>query len=329
MSSLATLTALAALVLTPAAPAQGQAGGSAWNAQNQVNFNAFRTGITSQITNAGLIEISSEADFQAYWARSTGQAPQTAPQGIDWNRQKLIAIHLGQRRSGGYSVVVQSIRRTGAFAVVSAVERKPAPNQYVAQMITSPYVLVKVDRISIPFRLSMTEREGGQIPGGRIIVTDPGTVIVNPSDHSQRHGGGTMDPRFDVDWGNYSSGNFSHQFKGGVYSIDTPQQWAAYWSRLSRRPAEQAPGGVDWLKYRLVAVHLGERRTGGYGVKVLRVDRNGVYGIIRAVEETPVPGSFVTQAVTSPYTIIRVPRNLVRFELDLTKREPGNVRVID
>jgi hypothetical protein len=76
-------------------------------------------------------------------------------------------------------------------------------------------------------------------------------------------------------------------------------------------------------------VHLGTRPTSGYSLRIARVERNGSYGIIRAIEETPVPGSIVAQAQTSPYAIVKVPRNLTQFKLDLSTRERGNVRVID
>lgn len=323
------LPALLALACAPAAFAQGGLGGKPWNAQDQINFSAFRTGTQSRIETEGMIELSTEGDFQAYWARSTGQSPATAPRGVDWNRQKLIAIHLGKRPTGGYSVMVQRVERQVSVAVISAVERKPVPGQYVSEGVTSPFVLLKVDRITVPFRLSLTEGRGGLIPGGNIIITNPGTVIVNPNDFSRRNGEGYVDPRFDTNWSVYNTGSYCHQRQSGVFSIDTQAQWNLYWSKMTGRPPHEAPGGNDWLTYRLVAVHLGTRPTGGFGIKVTRVERNGVYGIIRAIEETPVPGSMVSQAITSPYTIIRVPRNLVQFKLDLSTRERGNVRVID
>lgn len=325
--SLRALPVLLALACTPAAFAQGGLGGKPWNPQDQVSFSAIRTGSNSRIETQGMYELVTEGDFQVYWARSTGQAPETAPR-IDWNRQKVVAIHLGKRPTGGYSVMVQRIQKDITFATITAVERKPVPGQYVSEGITSPFVLIRVDRLTIPFKLSLTEARGGLVPGGNIIITDPGTVIVNPNDHSRRNGGG-VDPRFDVDWSTYDTGFRCHQGQSGAFPIDNEAQWQNYWSRMTGRPPYDAPRDVDWFNYRLVAVHLGTRPTGGFSIRVSRVEKNGMTGIIRAIEQTPVPGSMVTQAQTSPYTIIRVPRGLMQFKLEVSKRDPGNVRVID
>lgn len=330
MSPFRALPALLALACAPAAFAQSHLGGKPWNPQDQVNFSAFRTGANSLIQTQGMFELPSEGEFQAYWARSTGQSPATAPRGVDWNRQKIVAIHLGKRPSGGYSVMVQKVVRQGSVAIISAVERKPIPGQYVSDAITSPFVLLKVDRITVPFRLSLTEGREGAIPGGgSIIITDPGTVIVNPNDYTRRNGEGYVDPRFDTDWSVYNSGIRCNQSRSGLFSFDSQGDWGAYWSRVSGRPMNEAPNNIDWFKFRLVAVHLGTRPTGGYGLKIARVERNGSIGIIRAIEETPVPGSIVSQAQTSPYAIVKVPRNLTQFKLDLSTRERGNIRVID
>lgn len=330
MSSLRALPALLALACAPAAFAQNHLGGKPWNPQDQINFSAFRTGTNSRIQTQGMFDFSSEGEFQSYWSRSTGQSPAAAPRGVDWSRQKIVAIHLGRRPTGGYSVLVTKVERQVSFAMISAVERKPLPGQYVSEGETSPYVLLKVDRITVPFRLNVTEARGGAIPGGNIIVTQPGTVIVNPNDFSQRNGEGQDgDPRNAVPWSAYNSGSYSQINRQGLFTLTNPGEWAQHWSRMTGRPAQEAPGGIDWNNQILVAVHLGTRPTGGFNVKVARIERNGALGIVRAIEEPPVPGSFVGQAMTSPYIIVRVPRGFSQFRLDLSKKEKTNIRVMD
>lgn len=56
----------------------------------------------------------------------------------------------------------------------------------------------------------------------------------------------------------------------------------------------------------IVAVFLGQRPTGGYSVKVVNAVVNG--GVLTLVVQvkTPGPGSMVTQALTSPWTMVRV-----------------------
>jgi hypothetical protein len=58
--------------------------------------------------------------------------------------------------------------------------------------------------------------------------------------------------------------------------------------------------------YLYIGIFSGKRNTGGYSIKVLNVeDIEGKTGII--VQETsPKPSDYVTQALTYPYTVIRV-----------------------
>lgn len=71
----------------------------------------------------------------------------------------------------------------------------------------------------------------------------------------------------------------------------------------------------------LVLISLGERPTGGYAVTVRSVE--DVEGVTRVVveEKAPGPGQMVTQAITHPYTIIRVENVPAQFQVVNTKGE--------
>ncbi len=61
-----------------------------------------------------------------------------------------LLIFLGQRPTGGYGVDVEKVEIKGGKLVVVARERCPKPGSMVIQVITSPFVAVKVD---VPERL--------------------------------------------------------------------------------------------------------------------------------------------------------------------------------
>jgi len=91
-----------------------------------------------------------------------------------------------------------------------------------------------------------------------------------------------------------------------------------------------APTGLDWSKEKVVVVALGERPSNGFNIQVLSVERNGQYGIIRAVEETPLAGSYIRKRPTHPFVVVRVPKELSNFSLDLRQREgDGGTRIVD
>ena len=65
---------------------------------------------------------------------------------------------------------------------------------------------------------------------------------------------------------------------------------------------------VDFDREAVIAVFLGERPTGGYGLRIDRVDLEGNDLFVDLVEVTPAAGSVTTQALTSPWLMIRVLR---------------------
>ena len=92
---------------------------------------------------------------------------------------------------------------------------------------------------------------------------------------------------------------------------------AAEWNTLWKSHAgSQMPPTIDFTKEMVVAVFLGERPTGGFRVQILDTRRDGNALIVRYSERRPGPDSIVTQALTSPFHIVRVQRHEgpVRFE---------------
>lgn len=66
-------------------------------------------------------------------------------------------------------------------------------------------------------------------------------------------------------------------------------------------PGESAPAGRV-----LVAVYQGAQRTGGYGIRVERIERDGDRLIVHASFAEPGPGAFVTQVLTSPAHVVSI-----------------------
>ncbi|MFC4636866.1 protease complex subunit PrcB family protein [Deinococcus hohokamensis] len=78
--------------------------------------------------------------------------------------------------------------------------------------------------------------------------------------------------------------------------------YAQAYGRQTSVPAAPSVSGST-----LVGVFLGQRSTGGYGVQVTgaRVNGSALTLIVRVT--APGPGSITTQAITSPWAIVRVP----------------------
>ncbi|GHF29816.1 hypothetical protein HNQ07_000815 [Deinococcus metalli] len=65
----------------------------------------------------------------------------------------------------------------------------------------------------------------------------------------------------------------------------------------------------------VVGIFLGQRNTGGYGVRVVRASASGGVLTLTVQLRVPGPGSITTQAITSPWTLVRVEGTYTRVDV--------------
>ncbi len=70
--------------------------------------------------------------------------------------------------------------------------------------------------------------------------------------------------------------------------------------------SELAGQNIDFSRRSLVIVTLGERPTGGYGVRIHGVQRHNNTLYVQGVETQPGSDAVVTQALTHPYAAVEV-----------------------
>lgn len=69
----------------------------------------------------------------------------------------------------------------------------------------------------------------------------------------------------------------------------------------SLQPGLTPPEGVG-----LVAVFQGQQRTGGFAIRVTRIERDGDRLVVRAIFASPLPNAIVSQALSSPVHIVSI-----------------------
>jgi hypothetical protein len=104
----------------------------------------------------------------------------------------------------------------------------------------------------------------------------------------------------------------------GLYVLTEPSSWGSYWAQHHNGAPPRLEQGF-FLKWRLVAIHSGNRSTGGYGLVVNKIVRRIDRATINATELTPPPRARNTQAITSPWVLMRVERGA--FDFDLQTRQ--------
>jgi hypothetical protein len=105
-------------------------------------------------------------------------------------------------------------------------------------------------------------------------------------------------------------GQFSGVLQGGQRVIESAAQWQALWSDIG----QPAPAGPDFDSIFAVAVFLGRRNTGGYGVGWLDPASSGPAGVIRYKEIKP--QGVASQILTQPYAVKIFPRGKSRIQVE-------------
>ncbi|HET6725216.1 MAG TPA: protease complex subunit PrcB family protein [Gammaproteobacteria bacterium] len=99
----------------------------------------------------------------------------------------------------------------------------------------------------------------------------------------------------------------------GVYNryftvIRDGETFAEVWQRArARQYPTPAPPDIDFSRYQVIAVFLGEKRTGGYDISIAGLMRSwkGITATVRVRQ--PGAGCNTTQSLTQPFEIIKMP----------------------
>jgi hypothetical protein len=114
--------------------------------ERRLAFSVLPVEATRPLTAPEARVIRTEAQWKELLAAVGAESGPPAP---DFNRVTVVAIFAGERRTGGYRVVVDSVVEDKAEprkAVLHYRVVPPAPGALVAQMLTYPYVVVAIDR---------------------------------------------------------------------------------------------------------------------------------------------------------------------------------------
>jgi hypothetical protein len=88
--------------------------------------------------------------------------------------------------------------------------------------------------------------------------------------------------------------------------VRTQAEWLALWKAHGQG---EPPAAVDFGKEMIAVVFLGTRPTGGYSVQITGTSLEEDALVIDYVEQRPGGDAIVSQALTSPFHIVRLPRH--------------------
>jgi uncharacterized protein (DUF885 family) len=119
----------------------------------------------------------------------------------------------------------------------------------------------------------------------------------------------------------YNSG-----YQGGrsIQLIMNQNDWLNAWRVIGRGSSGPMPE-VNFNTRAVVIVYQGLKNTGGYGISIGEIRREGTSLIVHVNEQSPKPGGMTTEALTSPFVAVSIPRPaegaIVKFDDEVNKIE--------
>jgi hypothetical protein len=105
----------------------------------------------SNIEEPRSVVVRTAAEWQALWK---DHDPEHAAPVVDFADSMVIGVFLGSRPTAGFAVEITAVKEDANRTIVEYVERRPARDDLVAQVLTSPFHLVRVTRMpaAVEFR---------------------------------------------------------------------------------------------------------------------------------------------------------------------------------
>ncbi len=101
---------------------------------------------------------SSYSEFEQFYKLNTNIVSDSIPKpDVDFQKELLIGIFLGQRPTSGYSINVEKVLLEKNQIVVYANEICPKRNQMVLMVITYPSVFIKIPKFNHPVVLKLNK----------------------------------------------------------------------------------------------------------------------------------------------------------------------------
>jgi len=115
----------------------------------RIGFQTVGKGSVSGYENSAYYVINNADQWADIWNEHVKNLfPQPSLPDVDFSRSTIIAVFMGLCRTTGYGIEVKEIVDTGLSVVVKVEKTYPGEGCVVGEMLTYPYHIVKVDKIS-------------------------------------------------------------------------------------------------------------------------------------------------------------------------------------
>jgi hypothetical protein len=118
-----------------------------------IEFTTVARGDRSQIEEPRQVVVRTPAEWSTLWKEHAGGGK---PPAVDLTRSIVIGVFVGSRATAGYTVEITRIEKQDTGLVVTYREQVPAAGAMVAQVLTSPFHIVRTPSNGGPVRFQRT-----------------------------------------------------------------------------------------------------------------------------------------------------------------------------
>jgi PrcB C-terminal len=112
-----------------------------------VPFQVIDRGTNSGEVEQGVKVLRTERAFEEFLKNQGEEKTKRMLKMVDWQTEQAVIVFGGQQNSGGFSVDVKRIASVDIQRlVVEAKLNRPSPNQGVTLALTTPYIILKMQR---------------------------------------------------------------------------------------------------------------------------------------------------------------------------------------
>lgn len=123
-----------------------------------VPFTTLAMGEHSRIRAATAVVVRNEKAWERLWRRHGGSAAERPV--VDFRRDMVAAVFMGERPTAGYGLRVLDVHRASDGLHVLIRRRKPASGSLVAQVMTRPFVMIRLPASETPVHFDYTDTPG-------------------------------------------------------------------------------------------------------------------------------------------------------------------------
>lgn len=113
-------------------------------------------GVHSGLTLSKQLVIGNPADWQELWGVHQSNRRPTRPlPPIDFSKDMIIAVFLGEQPTGGHRVMIRGLEKTPGSLQVSISIDAPDKDALVTMALTQPYVIIRTLRTNLPVQFGL------------------------------------------------------------------------------------------------------------------------------------------------------------------------------